>query len=671
MNKIVISALLSSLLMGSVYAYDMNSDIIVKDYKKGPGYGNGSSSNDSGYIGEAKDYNDIVNSYPVANLTPEQKEGLVYMYQEEKMARDVYKVLGDKWGLQIFNNIANAEQTHMNAVKALLDKYSIPVPVSDEIGDFVDPNIKALYESLIAKGEQSQEDALQVGIDIENTDIADLEERMVGAPDDIKAIYEKLKEGSERHLNAFTRNLNGDTSGEGQGGHANGSGGSIGEVQNYNDIVNSYPVADLTPEQKEGLVYMYQEEKMARDVYTLLGNKWGLNIFSNIANAEQTHMNAVKALLDKYSIPVPVGDEVGTFNDSAIQSLYDSLMARGMESQEEALKVGIDIEKTDIADLEERMVNAPDDIKAIYEKLKEGSEKHLDAFTKVLNGDMGGEGQGGGQGQGGQGNDQNASGGDKQGGGQNGESSDHGKKPKTDPTKAKSYIENLYKHAFGREPDPSGSEYWMQKIMNGEVSATDVAKDIFHSEELQQKDLSDEEYVTMAYEILLGREPDQEGLEYWVNQLQNEGLTRELLFYEFAFSNEFDQMAVEEYTIPPYDQEDELTAFLERMYAYVLGRDADPAGVNYWSNLLKSDEVTASELVHKFFNSEEMKNKNLSDEEFVKTAYKAVFGRNPDKGGLEYWVGQLQNGMTRDEVLDQFLASEEFDNLTKKYGIKK
>ncbi len=447
-------------------------------------------------------------------------------------------------------------------------------------------------------------------------------------------------------------------------GSGMGSGDSVNSGgNNYDDLVNSYPVADLTDAQKAGLVYMYQEEKMARDVYKVLGDKWNLSIFSNITQAEQQHMNAVKALLDRYSISVPVADDTGVFTDPNIQALYNTLIARGEESQEEALKVGIDIENTDIADLEERMVNTPDDIKAIYKKLKEGSESHLNAFTNVLNGDTGsGSGSSSGQGSG------NAQGGGDKG---SGGDSEHGQKPKTDPTKAKNYIETLYEHAFKREPDPSGTDYWMQKIMSGEVSATDVAKSIFESDELQQQELSDEEYVTMAYEILLGREPDAEGLQYWVNQLQNEGLTRELLFYEFAFSNEFNNMAVEEYTIAPYDQQDELTAFLERMYAYVLGRDADPAGVNYWSNLLQSDEITGSELVHKFFNSQEMKNKNLDDEEFVKTAYKAIFGRNPDQGGLKYWVDQLQQGMSRDEVLDQFLASEEFDNLTKKYGIKK
>jgi len=440
--------------------------------------------------------------------------------------------------------------------------------------------------------------------------------------------------------------------GTGQGGGSSGD-HVIGGVTDYDEIINNYPMADLTDEQKEGLVFMYQEEKMARDTYQVLGDKWGVSVFSNIAQAEQQHMDAIKALLDRYSIAVPVSDDVGVFTDPDIQALYNTLISKGEQSQEDALQVGIDVENTDIADLEKRMVDAPDDINAIYEKLKNGSDKHLNAFTNMLNGDTGG------------GSDNGQGGGSDQGNGGN-----HGQKPTTDPDKAQTYIESLYQHAFGRNPDPSGTEFWMQKIMSGEVSATDVAKNIFESDELKQKELTDEEYVAMAYEILLGREADDEGLQYWVNQLQNEGLTRELLFYEFSFSNEFDKMAVDEYTIAPYDQQDELNAFLERMYAYVLGRDADPSGINYWSDQLKGD-MTGSKLVHQFFDSKEMQSKNLSDEEFIKTAYKAVFGRNPDQGGLDYWVGQLQNGMTRDQVLDQFLSSDEFGNLTKKYGINK
>ena len=137
------------------------------------------------------------------NITQKDIDALKYMYQEEKLARDVYITLGKKWGFIIFQNISNSEQRHMDAVKALLDKYNIPVPLTnDEVGYFKG-EFKNLYNELVSKGLKSQKDALEVGKQIEILDIKDLEERKDTTPD-IKKVFSFLEMGSEHHLKAFT-----------------------------------------------------------------------------------------------------------------------------------------------------------------------------------------------------------------------------------------------------------------------------------------------------------------------------------------------------------------------------------------------------------------------------------------------------------------------------------
>jgi len=159
---------------------------------------------------------------------------------------------------------------------------------------------------------------------------------------------------------------------------------------NYqNDNSNSYRTMNsqkysLNEKQKESLIYMYQEEKLARDVYITLGKKWNLRPFLNIQKAEQVHMNAVKSLLEEYNIPVPVVPEVGKFNLKEIAELYNKLVAKGMKSKKDALEVGKEIEILDIKDLEERMKDATPDMKMVFSRLKAGSEHHLKAFTKWL-----------------------------------------------------------------------------------------------------------------------------------------------------------------------------------------------------------------------------------------------------------------------------------------------
>jgi len=141
-------------------------------------------------------------------LTKAQKDDLVFMYQEEKVARDAYMTLGDIYNQKVFTNIQKSEQRHMDKVKGLLEAYDIPVPViEDTVGVFENEDLQALYDALVAQGEESLEEALKVGVAIEETDIADLEEREVDAPDDVVKVFDSLLKGSHNHLNAFNRQL--------------------------------------------------------------------------------------------------------------------------------------------------------------------------------------------------------------------------------------------------------------------------------------------------------------------------------------------------------------------------------------------------------------------------------------------------------------------------------
>ena len=61
---------------------------------------------------------------------------------------------------------------------------------------------------------------------------------------------------------------------------------------------------------------MREEEKLARDVYLAMDDLWGLRVFSQISWSEQNHMDAVLAVLDKYGVLDPVGDNpTGVFTD--------------------------------------------------------------------------------------------------------------------------------------------------------------------------------------------------------------------------------------------------------------------------------------------------------------------------------------------------------------------
>ncbi len=159
---------------------------------------------------------------------------------------------------------------------------------------------------------------------------------------------------------------------------------------NYSDgVLPDLVVYDLSPEEREGLIHMRLEEKLARDVYTTLGNTWNFKVFMNIKTSEQAHIEAVKRLLVKYSIEDPVtNDEVGVFPDQQFQDLYDQFILQGSTSAYDAFMVGKTIEELDIADLEHQLTNVVDnpDIIRVYSNLKSASENHLAAFNKCISG---------------------------------------------------------------------------------------------------------------------------------------------------------------------------------------------------------------------------------------------------------------------------------------------
>lgn len=164
-------------------------------------------------------------------------------------------------------------------------------------------------------------------------------------------------------------------------------GGAAGQVQDVCTCLNTqFPIENLSEAEKNALLFMREEEKMARDVYNAMYNQWGVRIFSNIAQAEQRHMDAVLCLLNKYQLTDPAGNNAaGVFQNAQLQTLYNTLMAEGKQGKAAAFSVGAKIEDVDIADLmklKPAMDNA--DIRAVFDELTKGSRNHLRAFVTNL-----------------------------------------------------------------------------------------------------------------------------------------------------------------------------------------------------------------------------------------------------------------------------------------------
>jgi len=143
-----------------------------------------------------------------ATLSQEDTNSILWMREEEKLARDVYLALYERWGLTTFANIAQSEQAHMDSVKnELILIYGLTDPVINDVrGVFSIPELQELYDLLIETGSKSIADAVWVGMTIEDLDISDLNKAIkVTDNTDVQRVYTNLKKGSENHLRAFNK----------------------------------------------------------------------------------------------------------------------------------------------------------------------------------------------------------------------------------------------------------------------------------------------------------------------------------------------------------------------------------------------------------------------------------------------------------------------------------
>ena len=238
------------------------------------------------------------------------------------------------------------------------------------------------------------------------------------------------------------------------------------------------------------------------------------------------------------------------------------------------------------------------------------------------------------------------------------------------------FVVRLYRNVLGREADEQGFNYWVSGLESKKVTGTSAVKGFFLSNEMNKKKISNTDYIKLLYTTVLNRNADSSGLKYWT-RLLDQKMSKDYVVNGFLNSNEFSKLCnnykVNKGTTTATgnyrDQNYNVTAFVNRMYSKTLNRSSDIAGLEYWTKNLINKKETGATLIKGFFLSKEFLNKKMSDEEFVKIAYRTILDREADKSGLKYWLEALSNHYSRNYILKGFVNSKEFNNLCKTYKI--
>ncbi|MHC5006288.1 MAG: DUF2202 domain-containing protein [Planctomycetota bacterium] len=157
-------------------------------------------------------------------------------------------------------------------------------------------------------------------------------------------------------------------------------------VAGFADLYNAIEPVELSKYEETTVAFIWEQEKMARDVYTELAARWRMPIFSNIASAEQNHMNMVSKLFETYGVEDSFTElPPGIFDNQELAGLKIELVEKGEDSLVKALQVGAEIEEKGLDDLGELLDNTYNGhVKLVAENLAKGSRNHLRAFMGAL-----------------------------------------------------------------------------------------------------------------------------------------------------------------------------------------------------------------------------------------------------------------------------------------------
>jgi fibronectin type 3 domain-containing protein len=212
------------------------------------------------------------------------------------------------------------------------------------------------------------------------------------------------------------------------------------------------------------------------------------------------------------------------------------------------------------------------------------------------------------------------------------------------------YVEAIYHAVLDRNADPGGLASWTSQLDSGTLSRLQVVQGICDSPEHFTQEVTD------FYLTLLGRAPDPAGLQNWVQHLES-GVTEEQLAFFFLDSPEY------------LSQGDK--HFVDAMYEDLLGRSFDTAGEANWLSQLGDDasgnathpaSLSHEQVIAAFLYSTE------SETRLTEGYYEVFLQRPADAGGLNGWLGHLQQGASFSSIGQQFASSDEFFHRSAEQG---
>ena len=231
-------------------------------------------------------------------------------------------------------------------------------------------------------------------------------------------------------------------------------------------------------------------------------------------------------------------------------------------------------------------------------------------------------------------------------------------------------IEQDYLGLLQRPSDAGGKAYWASEAarmcplgIDAKQAFLVIGNVFLNSSEYASLGRSNAQFVTDIYVAFLNRMPDSGGLTYWTGQLGS-GMPRNVVLNAFLFAPEFN--AAMQAVFGTSVSRSEVSTIVD-LYGGLFRRLPDSAGFGYWQTQFRQAQCTSAaavaqrvdDITKQFLNTTEYVGRGRSNSEYVQDLYYSFLRRGGDLAGFNSWVSQLNTGMTRENLRQQFLASPE------------
>ena len=217
------------------------------------------------------------------------------------------------------------------------------------------------------------------------------------------------------------------------------------------------------------------------------------------------------------------------------------------------------------------------------------------------------------------------------------------------------FVTRLYQVCLNREPDDAGLNDWVNRLSSGQASGVEVSYGFVFSQEFQNYNYCNTDYVKAAlsrgsWDVNMTRavwmtgsadlRQERPGRKYSTDFRRARSLTicvpstvlrgeTVLLFRSMEqFREEHVRSAVRQMGV---------TAFVTRLYNICLDRNPDTDGLNDWTNGLWDHTKSGGSVAQGFIFSQEFKNKNLNDNDYVEYLYRAFLTGVQMRAARQNW----------------------------------